>query len=388
MANCPQNARNIKVKYCVPYNGSATPNYLHIQSALDPDPTGNVGVLCCVTIDGQTPDQSHLLKFSEKMDKYRPDIPYPPITSWSLSLAQPSTARIQIIEILPYDCCCAYWGPSSTVQPPGPDNIITMGSIVDSCNNQAYECDNGSCNFVGSRQGTYSGDLYYTSPYTGNNLISSSSCWLSSACASWNCKIDKFGNSGCIQSFDGTGIYTSLQDCQDNCESTLEISVDYLGDIIKPWIDEEGGTCLYDIKSCPCGWDYIQSYQPPEVTPPQQPVYAQFAGANMCLSPDYALWESTLGSAAPNSTFGGLMSPFSLPCAELQGVYNPTVGMTIEGSQTNPLGNFLAGSITNTINNTPTTHTWDKHVIVEVNPAFNSSILNPNLQVIQSTPCQ
>jgi len=211
-------------------------------------------------------------------------------------------------------------------------------------------------------------------------------CLMGQLSDTWDCRWSKFTGQGCIKDTQGGGTYNSLQDCQNNCISEL-VFKDNFRDIIEPWTDPGGGSCLHDIKTCPCGWDYVQNYQPPDPTPPQQPVYTQFTGTSVCLSPDYALWESTLGSAAPNSTFHGLMSPFSLPCANLQGAHNPTVGMTIEGSPTTALGNYLAGSITNTINNVPTTYTWDKHVIVEVNPAFNSSILNPNLQVIQSTPC-
>jgi len=237
--------------------------------------------------------------------------------------------------------------------------------------------------------------LGYNTVWVVESLIQPSSSGVgirqsAGCCQTWTCKTDKFGNIGCADPGNGSGIYNSLQDCLNSCESTLisnDSFEDYLGDIIKPWIDTEGGPCLHDIKTCPCGWDYVQNYQPPTVTPPQQPIYTQFTGAGVCLSPDYALWESTLGSAASNSTFHGLRSPFSLPCANLQGAHNPIVGMTIEGSQTTALGNFLAGSITNTINNVSTTHTWDKHIIVEVNPAFNSSILNSNSQVIQSTPC-
>ena len=129
MPNCPQNARNVKLKHCVPYNGPATPNYLHIQSALDPDPTGNVSVVCCATIDGQTPDQSHIGKFTDRSDTYWPTPPYPPITGWNSSPAHPTAMRAQIIEILPYDPDCAYWG--GPVSPPGPRNLITMGTIVD-----------------------------------------------------------------------------------------------------------------------------------------------------------------------------------------------------------------------------------------------------------------
>ena len=208
-------------------------------------------------------------------------------------------------------------------------------------------------------------------------------------------KTDKFGSVACVDPGNGMGVYSSLQGCLNNCESSLISNnsfEDYLQEIIKPWRDSETASCLYDIITCPCGWDYVKNYQPPAVTPPQQPMYTQFAGTDVCLSPDYALWESTIGSAGPNSYFGGLMGPFSIACVNLQGLHSPTTGTTIEGAPTNAMGNYLAGSITNTINNVTTTHAWTKHVvvevvIVEVNLAFNSSILNPNLQVIQSTPC-
>jgi hypothetical protein len=285
-------------------------------------------------------------------------------------------------------------------QPNECQGVITASAsllISDAANPNGRTPRVGDCYISPASGTTCSGtsSLGYNTVWVVESLIQPSSSGVgirqsAQCCQTWNCKTDKLGNIGCVDPRNGSGIYNSLQDCRDNCESTLisnDSFVNILEDVIEPWVDSESAACLYDIKSCPCGWDYVKNYQPPEVTPPQQPVYTQFTGANMCLSPDYALWESTLGSAAPNSTFGGLVSPFSLSCANLQGAYNPTIGMTIEGSSTNALGNYLAGSITNTINNVTTTYTWDKHVIVEVNPAFNSSILNPNLQVIQSTPC-
>jgi hypothetical protein len=417
MANCPQHARDVLVENCDPHVNTLSSNYSTIQSAIHPfqSPGWFGRVLRCITIDGQTPNQSHVGKFYTHIEQavmrspYNdPNLPHTnsgfTFTSWGVGSGTSPGRLARIREILPWTCCGIITGPHSTQTgpglnnpisttgsvhthwgigstPPAPTNIITNANYT-SCNTRAYDCDNGDCVFVGNELGTYDGDLHY--PSTGP--LTSRDCWLYSGCATWNCKWSKFTGQGCIKDAQGNGTYDSLTDCQNNCESRL-VFEDNFRDIIKPWIDPEGGSCLHDIITCPCGWDYVQNYQPPDPTSPQQPVYTQFAGAGVCLSSDYALWESTLGSATSNSTFHGLMSPFSLPCANLQGIYNPTVGMTIEGSPTTGLGNYLAGSITNTINNVPTTHTWDKHVIVEVNPAFNSSILNPNLQVIQSTPC-
>jgi hypothetical protein len=300
------------------------------------------------------------------------------------------------VGIMPSATCCAdpYFYKTRICDPQSGELQGTITAqvallITDAANPNGRSPVVGDCYISEAGSVNNNTPLGYNTVWVVEELLGYSSTFIgfrqsAACCQTWDCKTDKFGSVACVDPGNGSGIYNNLQDCQNNCEPTEIVFEDNFRDVIRPWVDPGGGPCLHDIITCPCGFDYVQNWQP---NPLHYPTGSILTGYDVCISPDYNDFHNALFVAGTYSTFHGVRNSFPLPCAELQGVYNPTVGMTIESSPTNPLGNYLAGSITTVINSVSTTYTWDKHVIVEINAAYNSSIINPNQMVIQSTPC-
>ena len=239
---------------------------------------------------------------------------------------------------------------------------------------------------------------YITSvgPHVSNNSIlnAPTARTLTTCAETYNCKVDKNGNNGCVNPGDGSGVYNSitftgnpLLDCQNNC-----ISETVYGDVLQNdsptpgWADVivDNRLCLNDVLACPCGWTY---------GPDGNGVYR-------CLSPDYNWFEQqyqALGyiphgqHPAGSHIFMQMVGAWHIPCANRQGLLNPQVGMTFDGNTINGLFNNLGanfyvegGPFTN--NPTPGIISHTAMEIVEVNPAENSSILTNHYNLFE-VPC-
>jgi hypothetical protein len=345
----------------------------------------------CIKIDGVEPTQSDVGKWVDTA--WTVDVTGVPVHTPTNNQSPPFNGFGGYIPLQgPFKIAEVYPNPTPT-SPTGSAILHDFHSNpnVKSCNPLAWLCSfthvSNPCVFVGNLSGLFDGNDYgitWGSP-------GSDDC-VNGCHPSWDCRTDKFGNSGCVATISG-GVYNSLIDCQNSCEPTEQVFIDRFKDIIiEPWIDEEFGGCKTDIWTCPCGWSYDENYQG---------IFTQFAGMKMCISPNYGayqIWAMNnpgllpLGWAASGGWLYIMNGAHFLPCVEQQGLFHPVLGMSVKSHSQSPNPQAFGPpggplGITYTFGGHTYTDNWDKHVIVAVEHAFNTSLAAYIPWIQPASPC-